>query len=226
MRKILIINKNSFFLKNLIKTKKVKYYFITKKNNLNFKKIKKINPKIIFFPHWSFKIKKKIYENFICIGFHSTPLPYGRGGSPIQNMVLRNFNKTKICAFRITSGLDSGPVYLRENLNLNGDGHEIFQRMYNKIIKMINKLVLHLPKPKPQKGNIVKFKRLSSKNGEIKKEKKLNELYNLIRALDMRNEAYENAFIKFKNFKISFKEAKIKRNFIIAKTKIKKLTFN
>ena len=221
MKKILIVNKNSFFSKKLIKSKIVKYYFITKKNNLNFKNIKKINPTIIFFPHWSDKIKKKIYENFTCIGFHSTPLPYGRGGSPIQNMVLRNFNKTKICAFRISSSLDSGPIYLRENLNLNGDGHEIFHRMYSKIINMINKLVSRLPEPKPQKGKIVKFKRLSLKNGEIKNTKKLNEVYNLIRALDMRNEAYQNAYINFKNFRISFKEAKIKRNFIIAKAKIR-----
>ena len=36
----------------------------------------------------------------------------------------------------------------------------------------------------------------------------------------MRNVAYQNAYIKFKNFRISFKEAKIKRNFIIAKAKI------
>lgn len=220
MKKILIVNKNSFFLKSFLKSKKVKYYFVTKKNNLNFKKIKKINPEIIFFPHWSFKIKKKMYENFTCIGFHSTPLPYGRGGSPIQNMVLRNFNKTKICAFRITSGLDSGPIYLRENLNLKGDGHEIFERMYGKIIRMINKLTLHLPEPKPQKGKIIKFKRLSSKNSEIKNKNKLIEFYNIIRALDMRNVAYQNAYVKLKNFRISFKEAKIKRNFIIAKAKI------
>ena len=37
MKKILIVNKNSFFLKSFIKSKKVKYYFVTKKNNLNFK---------------------------------------------------------------------------------------------------------------------------------------------------------------------------------------------
>ena len=36
----------------------------------------------------------------------------------------------------------------------------------------------------------------------------------------MRDEAYENAFIRFKNLKISFKEAKIK-NIIHAQVKIK-----
>ena len=37
----------------------------------------------------------------------------------------------------------------------------------------------------------------------------------------MRDEAYENAFIIFKNLKISFKEAKIKKNIIHAQVKIK-----
>ena len=37
----------------------------------------------------------------------------------------------------------------------------------------------------------------------------------------MRDDAYENAFIRHKNLKISFKEAKIKGNTINAQVKIK-----
>ena len=74
---------------------------------------------------------------------------------------------------------------------------------------------------KPQKGVVTKFKRLSKNNSEIKKKIKLIDLYNLIRILDMRDDAYENAFIRHKNLKISFKEAKIKGNTINAQVKIK-----
>ena len=49
---------------------------------------------------------------------------------------------------------------------------------------------------KIQKGKVTKFKRLSKKNSQIKKKIKLKNLYNLIRVLDMRDEAYENAFIE------------------------------
>ena len=33
--------------------------------------------------------EKKIYENFICVIFHTGNLPKHRGGSPIQNLILK-----------------------------------------------------------------------------------------------------------------------------------------
>ena len=59
---------------------KKKYYFIRKKSDLNMKNLKKINPKYIFFPHWSHKVPQIILDNFECVCFHTAPLPYGRGG--------------------------------------------------------------------------------------------------------------------------------------------------
>ena len=67
-----------------------KYYFIRKKSDLNMKNLKKINPKYIFFPHWSHKVPQIILDNFECVCFHTAPLPYGRGGSPIQNLIQKN----------------------------------------------------------------------------------------------------------------------------------------
>ena len=84
-------------------------------------------------------------------------------------MVLKNFKKTQICAFKIDDGLDTGPIYLRNYLSLDGAGHEIFNRMYNEIVKMIKILIKKSPMLKIQKGKVTKFKRLSKKNSEIKK---------------------------------------------------------
>ena len=224
MKRILIVNKNSFFVNKFRNNKKKKFFFIIKKKDFNLKKIKKINPNLIFFPHWSDKVDKSIFQNYNCIGFHSTPLPYGRGGSPIHNMVLRNFKKTKICAFKIVPELDAGPIYLKENLSLVGDGHEIFQKMYIKIFIMISKLIYKLPKSKIQTGKVTKFKRLNKMNSKINAEKKIRDIYNLIRILDMRDVVYENAFIRLKKLKISFKEAKIKNNKITSKVLIKSIS--
>lgn len=220
MKKFIIVNKNSFFVNKFKNTKYTRFIHIQKKKDLNFKKIKKINPEIIFIPHWSFKIDEKIYKKYNCIGFHSTPLPFGRGGSPIHNMVLKKFKKTQICAFKITDKIDSGPIYVRQNLSLHGNGYEIFLRMYNKIILLISKMIIKLPKPKKQKGRPTNFKRLQ-KNSEIKSIYNLNYIYNLIRVLDMRDNSYENAFLKYKNLKISFTNAEMKNNEIYVKSKIK-----
>ena len=95
-KNIIIACSKNWFLKNekskkFLKKKNI--FLITKKNNLNIKVIKKINPKIIFFPHWSYRVNKNIFKKYKCICFHTAPLPFGRGGSPIQNLIkkiLRN----------------------------------------------------------------------------------------------------------------------------------------
>ena len=66
--KYIIISKKKWDQKNF---NELKQNFIFLKN-VNYLKIKKINPKIIFFIHWSKIITKKIYENYLCIQFHSS----------------------------------------------------------------------------------------------------------------------------------------------------------
>ena len=63
-------------------------YTISSNDQLNLKYIDRINPRYIFFPHWSWKVKEEIYLNYECVAFHTAPLPYGRGGSPILNLIL------------------------------------------------------------------------------------------------------------------------------------------
>ena len=45
-----------------------------------------------------------------------TDLPYGRGGSPLQNLIARGFLETKISAILVEKQLDAGPVYLKMEL--------------------------------------------------------------------------------------------------------------
>lgn len=52
----------------------------------------------IFIPHWSYIIPENIYSQYECIVFHMTDLPYGRGGSPLQNLIVRGHTETKITA--------------------------------------------------------------------------------------------------------------------------------
>lgn len=54
-----------------------------------------------------------------------TDLPYGRGGSPLQNLIKRNIENTKISAIKVVKDLDAGDIYLKRDLNLNGTADEI-----------------------------------------------------------------------------------------------------
>ena len=55
--------------------------------SLEFLKLSKFSPHYIFFPHWSWLIPEEIYQNFECVIFHMTNLPYGRGGSPLHYLI-------------------------------------------------------------------------------------------------------------------------------------------
>ena len=47
----------------------------------------------MYYMKWYGQNYSKIIKKYNCICFHTAPLPYGRGGSPIQNMILKKFKK-------------------------------------------------------------------------------------------------------------------------------------
>ena len=198
-----------------------KFVLITEKKKLNLKNLKKINPKYIFFPHWSFILKQEIYKNYYCIGFHSSDLPNGRGGSPIQNQILKGKKNTKITSIKYNQLLDSGDWIYKTKLNLSGDLDDIFKRSSKIIKNQINMIIKNKFKLKKQKGKIYKFKRLKISNSEIKKnESKLINIYDKIRMLD--SEEYPRAYFKLGKIRIELSEAKYLKNKILCKAILKK----
>jgi len=197
----------------------LKIILISEKKGLDYNKIKKYNPRYILFPHWSWKIPENISKNYECIIFHMTDLPFGRGGSPLQNLISRGIYNTKISAVKVVDEIDAGPIYIKENLKLKGDAEYIYKKA-SKIIfrKMIPFIIKNEPFPEQQGGEIVVFKRRKPEEGNIQKLKSLNEVYDYIRMLDA--ESYPNAFIESPYLKIEFTHAKLKNNCVIAQVKV------
>jgi len=204
-------------MKFIIKTKKkwdIKNFNNIKKNififdEINLIQIKKINPKIIFFIHWSKIIKESLFEKYLCIQFHASNLPKGRGGSPIQNQILQNIKKTKLTAFKISKKLDSGPICLQEDLMLAGDAEQILKKIEIKSIKMINKIIkIKKLKFKKQVGKPSYFKRRKPLESRIDTSQILtiDKLYDFLRMLDA--PGYPGAFIELNKFKFIFNNIK------------------
>jgi len=193
------------------------FILINKREDLNLKNLKEINPKFIFFPHWSYIIYEEIYKNFNCVIFHMTDLPYGRGGSPLQNLIVRGHKKTKISAIQCVKELDAGDIYLKKDLDLSGTAEEIFQRTTTSIKSMIKEIIELDIRPTPQEGEIVEFKRRKPEDGDISKLKTDEEIYNYIRMLDA--DTYPKAFLEIDNFKLEFEEATFKDGNLTAKVK-------
>ena len=183
---------------------------IDKKEKLNLMDLEKFKPDFIFFPHWSYIIPKSIYEKYECVVFHMTDLPFGRGGSPLQNLIVRGIYNTKISALRVEKELDAGPVYMKENLDLLGSAEEIYRRASDIIFRIMIPKFLKDEKLRPEKqqGEPVYFKRRRPDESELKDFMSLQQIYDYIRMLDA--EGYPKAYLKLGNHKISFKNAAIK----------------
>ena len=217
MKLIIANSKNWFKINNKIKNKnEVVVITDPKKLKLNF--LKKFKPDFIFFPHWSWIVPKEIYSNYKCVVFHTAPLPYGRGGSPIQNLILKGFKSSPVCALKIVKKLDAGPIYAKKNLNLNGSLSQILFRLNDIVNNLISELIQFLPVPKEQTGEIHNFKRITPKNNLLPDNISLNSFFDRIRMLD--DDSYPNAFINYRNFRIEFQNAEIVKGQIICKSKI------
>jgi len=181
-------------------------------------KLKKLNPKIIFFIHWSKLIPKEIYNNYCCIQFHASNLPNGRGGSPIQNQILRNIEKTKITAFKVSKNLDAGPICMKRKFELNGNAKTIYKNMETICLDMIKKIIkIKNIKFKKQIGKVTFFKRRKPSESKINLSKtySIDKIYDFLRMLDA--PGYPNAFIELKDLKFTFNDIKKKKDEVIAK---------
>ena len=191
---------------------------IDNKKDLNRDHLNSINPKHIFFPHWSYIIPEEIFENFNCIIFHMTDLPYGRGGSPLQNLIVRGHTETMISAIQCVKEIDAGPVYLKKPLSLGGCAEEIFIRANQVVERMIIKILKTNPRPAPQTGEVTRFKRRKPEDGNLSGAESMDEIYNYIRMLDANG--YPPAFVRIGDYKLEFSRASRKVGTIHASVKI------
>lgn len=219
--RLLICNSKNWFSLNKEINDSCSIKEISRKGDLNEKLIQDFRPDYIFFPHWNWIVDKKIHQNHNCIVFHTSPLPYGRGGSPIQNLILNGYEYSPVCALKMTSELDSGPIYGQINISLEGKLETIFLRINNAINKLIIKIVNNQVIPLPQEGEPHFFKRLTEKNNEIPMEISLKEIYDRVRMLDHKD--YPNPYIIYGNNKIEFYNASLGKDYLELKCKIKKL---
>jgi methionyl-tRNA formyltransferase len=62
----------------------------------------------------------EVFE-FGCINIHASLLPRWRGAAPIQRALLAGDTETGISIMRMEAGLDTGPVYLRQRMQIEPD---------------------------------------------------------------------------------------------------------
>jgi len=196
------------------------FILIDKKEDLTFDNLDIIDPNYIFFPHWSYLIPENIFMNFQCVIFHMTDVPFGRGGSPLQNLIARGIYETQITALKCEMGIDSGPVYMKMPLSLYGTAEEIFLRSKPIIEKMIIHIIDNKPFPSPQDGESVFFPRRKPGESNMENLTEIEQVYDYIRMLDA--EGYPKAYFETKNMRLEFERVSLKNGYLVADVKIKK----
>jgi len=181
------------------------WHLVSVPEDLTLELLQKIKPAYIFFLHWSWKVPPEIICNHKCVCFHMTDVPYGRGGSPLQNLISRGHRQTKLTALLMVDEFDAGPVYLKEPLCLEGNAEEIFIRATYLSAKMIKRIIAENLQPVFQTGETVIFKRRTPEQSRIEKQESLQALHDFIRMLDA--EGYPKSFLEYEGFRYEFSRA-------------------
>lgn len=215
---IYVIASSRVWYKNLAERLEVatgkKFVLITDKDELTIEQLTKLQPKYVFFPHWSYIIPEEIHQNFECVIFHMTDVPFGRGGSPLQNLIARGIYETKISALRCEAELDAGSVYMKHPLSLYGVAEEIYMRAAGIIETMIVDMVMNEPESVPQQGEAVSFQRRKPRDSDISELKELEQVFDYIRMLDA--EGYPKAFLETAHLRLEFERPSLKQGKVIA----------
>lgn len=190
------------------------WHFVSRREELTLALCERLRPRYIFFLHWSWIVPGRIIDDYECVCFHMTDVPYGRGGSPLQNLILRGHKETKITALRMVRELDAGPVYFKESLSLEGSAEEIYVRATHLSAQMIRRIIEERPTPRPQVGEVVTFRRRRPDESEIPSLAGPEALYDFIRMLDA--EGYPRAYVKNKGFRYELRNAKMADGCVVA----------
>jgi methionyl-tRNA formyltransferase len=185
-----------------------RWSLITEAGELTPERISEIGPEFAFFPHWSEIVPQAVLDSVTCVGFHMSDLPFGRGGSPLQNLISHGHRDTMLSAIRLVPELDGGPIYLKRPLSLAGRAQDIFERQAELVYDMIEEIIAAKPVPRPQEGEVTEFSRRSPDQSRLPETGELSQLYDHIRMLDA--ETYPLAVLDHGEFRLEFSEAELK----------------
>lgn len=184
------------------------WHFVDAPEQLSLEALRELRPRYLFFLHWSWKVPREILDAYECVNMHMTAVPYGRGGSPLQNLIARGHRKTRLSALRMTDDLDGGPIYLQEDLDLEGPAQAIYLRAMRVAAALIQRIIHEQPTPVPQHGPVVLFARRTPEQSRLPSLPSLEVLHDFIRMLDA--DGYPRAFVESNGFRFEFSQASLR----------------
>ena len=171
---------------------------------------KGLDIEVVFFPHFSKKIPSDFLEKYNCVGFHTGDLPSDRGGSPIQNKILRGEYRTVVSAIKLIDDIDAGAVICSNPVNLEHGSIEDILRYISKTISKLVRLILTSNLEPVQQIGIPRLNpRLRKSDSQLHIETLgIREIYDRIRMLDGLD--YPPAFFIIGQYRIYLTDAEFR----------------
>tara|TARA_R100001509_G_scaffold129728_1_gene83083 strand:+ start:1035 stop:1703 length:669 start_codon:yes stop_codon:yes gene_type:complete len=220
--KVLIISKDNIWTRKLIHLLWVneKDYKCTYTTVCDEKLIDELKPDWVFFFHWSDIVSKEIYDKYKCVVIHTGRLPKDRGGSPLQNQIIKGVTHTRVNAIEMKEKVDSGAIYYSLPITLQGNITDVWLSIADTAYNIINYCVINNPEPIPQNGDPMVYKRIRDNSIKLDSTKDILYIYDQIRMVD--DIYYPNAYLDIGEYRLEFSRAKLNNKEILADVKIRK----
>lgn len=144
--------------------------------------------------------------NKVNLVVHASDLPKGRGMSPWTWQVIEGLSKIPVCLLEASEEVDSGNIFYKHNIELNGDElvDEIRNLIGEKTVELCRLFLGEekLPKSEEQVGSPTFYKKRNLEDSRINPKNTIEEQFNLLRVVD--NEKYP-AFFDYKGSRYSLK---------------------
>lgn len=173
----------------------------------------------IFVFRWPYIINEEDLKTSNFIGFHTSNLPEGKGGSPLQNQIMEGIYESKVNAIKLVPEVDGGPIYFSSPITLQGSIEDVWHTISLVAEKLIKKILLENPIPQAQPATEAKiYKRRKNNNIEKSDVKTIESLHRFIQMLD--GEGYPQAFFETDDFRIELSRTSMKQGSILCDAKI------
>ena len=129
-------------------------------------------------------IPSALLEQLAFVNIHFSLLPRWRGAAPVERAILAGDSHTGVCLMALEEELDTGAVYRRTDVEIDGD--EDLEELRGRLVEigtrqLVDALAGGLGEPVPQEGEPVYAKKITSAEREIDWTDDANEIHRRVR---------------------------------------------